>query len=257
MATKRTRYGLLWLVVSLALLLSAPLHAEHHPVSKLLLPCFEVTLDRSVDTLFAVDNVEETAVPIDIVLTTNWGIEVLRVPYVLDPEQVLTVNLHDWLIGGVLPNQELELELTPKELAHLQAALCGEVSPSDGLFYSTMADPMDPTLLVGDVQIEVENGAPPDALFGDFFIIREDQDYAMGDILVSHEEGGNCCDVCTDHAVRYLDGGAFDGSSMLLIWTPLQARPSESAYLPEEDKMDLFLEVYSEAGERIDYRHLA
>ena len=67
MATKRTRYGLLCLVVSLALLLSAPLHAEHHPASKLLLPCFEVTLDRSVNTLFAVGNVEEALASLEVI----------------------------------------------------------------------------------------------------------------------------------------------------------------------------------------------
>lgn len=51
----------------------------------------------------------------------------------IGPRAILPVNLRDWTVLGRLPDRQLNVE----ELVHVQAALYGELSPRDDLYYST------------------------------------------------------------------------------------------------------------------------
>jgi len=204
----------------LALGFVAPAAAEPHTTSDLLLPYFEVDLVGQRTTLFAVGNIEDKETEVRITVASNWGIPVLGLNLTLDPGAVRTVNLADWIVDGNLPNRTL----SPAQLAHVQAALSGVPSPDDGLYYGSE---VEPNLAVGFVTIRVlgSAGNRPDALWGDYFWVDPAGDYAEGEVLVDIDRVKDCPGLCDRHVMRFLEGGAFDGGTELIIWIDRASTP--------------------------------
>ncbi|HEX6199241.1 MAG TPA: hypothetical protein VF150_03175, partial [Thermoanaerobaculia bacterium] len=170
------------LMTVLALLLVAgaavPAAAEPTPSSDLLLPWFEVHLSSSRTTLFALGNAADEAVDVKATVHTNWGIPVVERTLRLEAGEVKTVNLRDWIVAGNVPDPVFR----GIDLEHLQASLTGQLSPKDDLFYSTQADPFDPELAVGYVTFRVLTRPRVDALWGDYFWVDPEQDFAEGEL---------------------------------------------------------------------------
>lgn len=238
-------------LVALALALAAPAAAEPRTSSDLLLPYFEVGLDeKGKTTLFALGNAYHQEVQVRVSVDTNWGIPVLAMTLTLGPGQVQTVNLRDWIVNGALPNRNLG----PDVLAHLQAGLAGEPSPKDGLYYGQA---VEPGLAVGSISFRVpaSGGGRPDSLWGDYFWADPDHDFASGELLVDIDRVLACQGLCDRHLVRFLEGGAFDGTE-LVIWTPARGNPSptpQPKFLPARVSGQAF---YDEPGAKFDERIL-
>ncbi|NJL29645.1 MAG: hypothetical protein HC897_18020 [Thermoanaerobaculia bacterium] len=84
-----------------------------------------------------------------------------------------------------------------------------------------MLDPADPQLAVGSVAIGIEsNWSRPDVLWGDYFVIEQQDNYAEGDVLVNVDPDvvGNA--LCKHHMLRFLEGGSFDAGTEVMVWNP-------------------------------------
>lgn len=232
--------------LALACLLGAgAARAEIRPSSDVLVPYFEVGLapDSTLTTLFAVCNGSNRSQDVVFTVHTNWGIPVLTYEREMAGDEVATVNLRDWLVLGQLPDRTL----APPELAHLQAALSGQLSPQDNLYYSTeTADDK----AVGYVTIKVHGGGRPDVLWGDYFLVDPVQECFQGDNLVNVDMTDLCDALCEEHAIRFLDGGAFDDGTELVIWTGRRWLPSPT---PEPAGLAAALDAvaYDEPGRYI------
>lgn len=243
------------LLCALCCLLAAGAMARPRPSSDLLLPCFEVRLDNSVTTVFAVGNSGLDSVKVHVSLLTNWGLEVFKTTLTLGPGQVQSVNLYDWLVLGQLPNGTL----TPATIERLQTTLCGEPASSNGFYFSTMFDPADPEMAVGAVLIQSDDGRiHPDVLWGDYFVIDAAENYAQGDVLVDVDPDASGNALCKHHVLRFLEGGAFDAGTMVMLWNPSrlndrnegQASPFYPEYLMAEAKGRAFDEKGRPLGQR-------
>ncbi len=180
----RTRMTPTWktlhLSLAIALTAGAAPAAQLRPSSDLLLPYFEVDLDPSgMTTLFAVGNASEKPVEVLATLRTNWGIEILDVPFTLQPDEVRTVNLRDWLRNGG-----------------------GEAQPGRA---------------VGSVTLRIQ-GEARDALWGDWFTVDAGGGVARGEVLVDIDRSGAHSALCRRHLLRYLSGGSFAGDTELIVW---------------------------------------
>ena len=233
------------LVLLMLVLLAGALTAGAAPrtTSDLLLPYFEVSLDGpGVTTLLAVVNTSSEEVPVQVAVQSNWGIEVLRVPLVLPPDGVQSINLRDWLVDGRLPQGQT---MSAADLAHVVAALCGEASPRDGLYYATaMAD----RRAVGSVTVRtLDRGAQ--VLTGDYFVVDPGQDLAQGEMLVDIDLADACgSGLCRRHALRFLDGGAFDSGTEIIVWTPRQATPVAQPFAAADGPVELAARAFEEPG---------
>lgn len=225
--------------------------AEAHlrPSSDVLLPYFEVGLQSSLTTLFAVTNALDEAVPVKIAVHTNWGIEVARVELILNPYQVKTFNLRDWITAGNLPDRTL----TAGELAHLQAALSGRRSPKDDLFYGSE---VALELAVGYVTVRVDGAPRPDALWGDFFVVDPEQNFAGGENLVDVDRTASCEGLCSRHALRFLAGAAFNGGTQVVVWTGRVGVPSSNPHLPASTHVATQVGVFDQEGHHVEDRNL-
>lgn len=205
------------LMTVLALLVAAgatlPAAAEPTPSSDLLLPWFEVHLASQRTTLFSVGNAAHEAVNVKAAVHTNWGIPVVERTIRLQAGEVKTVNLRDWIVAGNVPAPVLR----GAHLEHVQAALTGQLSPKDDLFYATQADPFDPELAVGYVTLRVIGAPRLDALWGDYFWVDPTQDFAEGELLVDIDRSSPCGALCTTHRMRFMNGGGFDGGTKLVV----------------------------------------
>ncbi len=232
---------------------SLPAGAEPEPSSDLLLPYFEVSLGGSGrTTTFAVGNSAEQAVEVLATVYTNWGIGLLRVPFTLEAGEVRTVNLRDWLKTGDLASRQLGAI----ELSHVQAALTGQPSPKDHMFYGTQADPFDSQLAVGYVTFRVKGSPRLDSLWGDYFWIDPDQDYAEGELLVNIDPATQCHGLCTLHRLRFLDGGAFDGGTKIVVWSDRHLGPSPNANADVARTLVTLSAFHRESGEQFDQQSL-
>ena len=83
------------------------------------------------------------------------------------------------------------------ELQHLTAAVTGQPSPKDHLYYSTE---VKPDLAVGYVTLRTQI-ARPDALWGDWFVVDAGQNLASGDVLVNIDRSTGCR-ACATSAAR-------------------------------------------------------
>lgn len=222
--------------------------AEFHLSSDVVVPYFEVDLEKPArTTLFAVSNALDPAVSIQITVHSNWGIPVLSLQRTLKRHEVATVNLRDWLVAGLLPDRTL----TAEEIAHLQAALSGQRSPQDQLYYSTE---IVPERAVGYVRIKVLGHAAPDALWGDYFIIDPSESYSQGETLVNIDPGIGIDGICKRHAMRFLEGGAFSAGTEILVWTDRVGHPSTTSEPDAACRVALDALAYDELGAMLGRR---
>lgn len=175
---------------------SAPA-AQLRPSSDLLLPYFEVDLEPSgMTTLFAVGNASERPVEVLATVRTNWGIEILDVPFTLQPDETRTVNLRDWL--------------TPEKLA----AASGQPAGKDRTY---SASAVSSGRAVGSVTLRTRGGLR-DALWGDWFVVDAQGGVARGEVLVDIDRSGAHSALCRRHLLRYLSGGGFNGDTEVIVW---------------------------------------
>ncbi len=244
-----------WTVLAIfalaALMAPAPTAAAaSDATSDLLLPYFEVDLEGpGVTTLVAVVNTSDEQVPVVFELFTNWGNEVLSVPLVLEPRAVQSVNLRDWLTGTHLP---AGIVLPQDEIDHLQASLCGEVSPRDGLLYggyaSSASSAPAPRRAVGYLTVRAQRRSQ-DVLVGDYFIVDPMGNYSQADGLVNVDHTASCgTGLCRRHGLRFLNGGAFDGGTELLIWTPRHNGPSAESSQAATVPVQVTTRAFAESG---------
>jgi hypothetical protein len=215
--------------LALALLLAlAPLSASAarlQPTSDLLLPWFEVDLDPSgVTTRFAVGNASEKPVEVFATVLTNWGIPILEVPFPLQPGEVRTVNLRDWLRDGGDPRKAL----SSLELAHVAAAASGQASPKDQMYYGSA---VRTGLAVGSVTLRTRNGLR-DALWGDWSMVDAGGTALRGEALVDIDRSGSHTALCRQHLLRYQGGDGFDAGTEMIVWRETAGRPSASPDAP-------------------------
>jgi hypothetical protein len=210
--------------------------------SELLLPYFEVELDPAGrTTLFAVGNALDEPVDILVTLHTNWGIALEKASLTLGPREVKSFNLRDWLSGSA-PARKLD----SKQVAHLKAALSGQRSPQDSLFYSTE---IKAGLAVGYVRIKTQKTRPA-ALWGDYFIVDAAEKSTQGEALVALGQAG-CPGLCARHILRYLLGGGFDGGTEVIVWTEKAGKPSRQASA-DQIRVTADSDLYNEAGDLFD-----
>jgi len=237
---------LLTLVAGLALA-TAPAMAEPHTSSDLLLPYFEVDVEGfSLTTLFAVGNASDEEVEVLATVHTNWGIAILEVPLTLAPNEVKTVNLRDWLAGN-LPGRLMNAQ----DRGHMEAALRGQPSPVTDLYYGTE---VAPGKAVGYITLRTQGRPRPDVLFGDYFIADPANDFAQGESLVVIDRVNTCIGACLRHAVRFLEGGGFDGGTELIVWTGKQGQPSATAYHPDAMSVATDFDAFEEPGRYLAHR---
>lgn len=240
----------LLLTLALGLAATPGQAAQLQPTSDLLLPYFEVDLGSAgVTTLFAVGNAASKPVDVLATLHTNWGIAILEVPFTLQPNEIRTVNLRDWFRTGGDPKKVV----APAELEHLAAAVSGQASPKDGMYYSSE---VQASRAVGSVTLRTQ-GARLDALWGDWFVVDSAGDLARGDVLVDVDTASGRSGLCRRHLLRYLSGGGFDGGTEVIVWRETVGKPSAS---PEGAERGLLLSTaaaFSEPGLRVEDRELA
>ncbi len=239
------------LLLAATLVPAGSARAMLQPTSDLLLPYFEVELGApGPTTLFAVGNAHQGSVDVIATVHTNWGIPVASTAFTLQRDELRTVNLRDWLTQGKFPGAP---PLAAAELAHLQAALSGRQSPKDGLYYATE---IAPNRAAGYVTLRAQ-GSRPDALWGDFFVVDTAQDFAQGDNLVDIGRANACRGgLCRRHAVRFLDGGGFDGGTEVVIWTDRRGTPSREPGIANQELVFIASGAYDEPGRHIDARDL-
>ncbi|HEX6203261.1 MAG TPA: hypothetical protein VF100_09680, partial [Thermoanaerobaculia bacterium] len=181
---------------------------------------------------------------------TNWGIPVLRLRLDLAAGEVVKVDLHEWLETGVLPGQTLG----PAVLAHVQAALTGQPSPEDGLYYGSE---IEPGLAVGFVTFRVDGPGRQDSLWGDYSWVHSDDEAAEGSLLLDIDGRSDRPALCDRHLVRFLVPDAPERDTELVVWTGRVGAPSP---VPEPQFVRLELggaAFYRDAGTQFDQRVFA
>ncbi|MBI2212525.1 MAG: hypothetical protein HYU52_02675, partial [Acidobacteria bacterium] len=276
----------LLVVTGLALPMSAELCTpDAVPAATLLLPYFEVDLESAdgVTTLFSINNASATATLAHVTLWTDLSVPVLDFDVYLTGFDVVTVNLRDVIVNGVIPRtasagQDGGDTISPQGIisqdinfascngslpppatigslytSHLQAALTGQASAllgglcsglnyGDGLArgYVTVDTVNACSILFpGDIGYFPGLATFQNVLWGDYFLVNSAENFAQGDVLV-HIEASSTLFGAGDHTfygryvaatgvdgreplpstygVRYLNGGAFDGGTSLLVW---------------------------------------
>jgi hypothetical protein len=241
---KRTSHILLaCLVLAVALLTAVPAGAQLQPSSDVLLPYFEVNLQKASasNTLMDVGNALDKPVIVEITVSTNWGIQIAKTNLTLAAHQVRSFDLRSW-IAGDLPGKRM----TVAETNHFKAALTGQRSPKDNLFYSS---PVGAGIAVGSVRIKTVGKPQPDALWGTYFLIDGDQKSGEGDTLVNLDPGTGCPGGCQRHELRFLTSGNFDGGTQVVVWTDVAAKPSTASKPASYVQADTL--AYDEAGQSL------
>jgi hypothetical protein len=224
--------------------------AEIKPSSDVLVPYFEVDLTDPVlglTTLFAVVNDGDKPVSGMVTVHSNWGIPILKIPLALNPDEVRSFNLRDWLISGHLPDRRL----TPEEIAHVQAALSGKASPKDGLYYGTE---VEPDMAVGYVIVRTTGPDRPDVLWGDYYEIDARRSYFGAETLVNIDPLVEDPPTCLRHGVRFLNAGILTHGTQLLFWTERQWPPSPKPKPVAPWMVGTGVCVYDEPGRHVEDR---
>jgi hypothetical protein len=194
--------------------------AQPQPSAEVLLPYFEVESKADgTTTMFAVANALDQPVDIRIDVYSNWGIALSKVPLTLAAHEVRTFNLRTW-IAGQMPGRSLP----SAELAHLKAALSGQKSPKDNLYYSTPVAGR----FTGFVRIATQSPSRPAALWGDYFFLDQARHVTYANDLVNLDTLVGCPGVCKRHALRFLTGAPFDGGTRVMVWTGKLGQPAKS-----------------------------
>lgn len=230
----RLRTALL-LILTIALTTGSASAARLQPSSDLLLPWFEVDLDPAgATTLFAVGNASGKPVEVLASVRTNWGIPVHEVTFTLQPDEIRTVNLRDWLQADVA------------------AVASGQPSAKDKLYYGSE---VRPGLAVGSVILRTR-GERRDVLWGDWFVV-EGGTAARGDVLVDIDRTGRHSALCRRHLLRYLNGDAFDAGTEVIVWRDATGKPSAT---PDPNRPGIRLmadaSALSEPGLAVETRRL-
>src|SRR5262245_25312557 len=73
--------------------------AQQQPSSEVLLPYFEVNLQKASasNTLMDVGNALDKPVAVEISVLTNWNIQIAKANLTLAPHQVRSFNLRNWI----------------------------------------------------------------------------------------------------------------------------------------------------------------
>lgn len=207
--------------------------------SDLLVPYFEVDKTTGLSTSFAVGNAGGTSVPVVVSVYSNWGVKIFDSRFTLGPYDVQSASIGGWIVYGVLPDRTL----TSSELEHIYAALSGQRSPRDNLYYSSNTGGK----AIGFVEIRAE-GARPDVLWGDYFILDPAENFAQGDVLVNIDRSQLCDGLCKKHTLRFMEGGSFDGGTEIMIWNNRKGTASASSSYPTLTKATMTARFYDEAG---------
>ena len=241
------------LALALALMAAAAPAAQLRPSSDLLLPWFEVDLEPSgMTTLFAVGNASERPVEVLATLRTNWGIAILDVPFTLQPDEIRTVNLRDWLHDGGDAGASSQTLAVSAEPAHLAAAAAGQPSPRDRMYYGSE---VRPGRAVGSVTLRTRG--KHDALWGDWFVVDAAGGVASGDVLVDIDRSGAHSALCRSHLLRYLSGGGFDGGTEVIVWRETAGQPSATRDDPATClRLQAGASALSEPGLRVETRQI-
>lgn len=244
MSRRAERSWIFCAVVLIALLAGRPLSAQVYPKaiakpsSDLLLSYFEVDLtEGGTTTLFAVSNTLNREVDLLVSVRSNWGIEVLSVPVQLKAKELWTVDLRDWLVEGELPGDD---DLTDAERSHLQAALTGQPSPSDGLYYGATS-----THAVGSLTFRTQ-GSRPNALRGESFLVDPDQGSSPGQPLADVDRVDDPSGGCLRQSVRHVSGSGF-GRSQVTLWMAAAGTP-QPASGPEDRRQKVTASAFSASG---------
>src|SRR6185295_2846286 len=238
-----TRFLMILGVLAAALLSAAPARAEQQPSSEVLLPYFEVNLQNAsaANTFFAVANALDKPVDVEITIYTNWGIQIAKNNLTLAARQVRNFNLRSWLAGD-LPNRKL----STAEANHFKAALTGQRSPKDSLYYASQ---VAPNLAVGYVRIKTVGQPQPDALWGDYFLLDPSLGSAEGDTLINLDPSTGCAGGCKRHALRFVTTGTFDAGTQVVILSDVAGKPSKTATPASYAGADTL--AYDEAGQAL------
>ncbi len=259
------------------------------PAATLLLPYFEQDCSdpNGITTLFSVNNASAAPTVAHVTVWTNKSIPVFDFDIYLTGYDVQTLNLRDVLCNGNLPvtgtdahvgNFSFASSPDPLDnfaatcgpdgppsytnpaldaafLAHVQAWLTGNQSPTSGTCASAPTDNLVGYITVDDVhECNLEFPSDPgyfaqggtgtasnhNQLWGDWFLVDTANNFAQGDVLEHIEAddtftGGanaytfyarftnpgnadNREPLATNFAVRQIIGGAFDGGTDLLVW---------------------------------------
>ena len=241
----------LWLAIGAT---GAP--AQFWSSSRLLLPYFEVDLGhdyqgelhRLPTTHVALVNTSDAPITVRAKLYTDWGIEVLATTFEMDAYAAKTFDLGFWLRTGYLHPDH---QLTPEELEHVQAALSGQRSPRNDMFYSSpvMGKRASP-LAVGYATFWSMGPPDPDVVTGDFFQIEDEEDYAQGQALLN-VDFSDCDKICERHSLRFLEGG-FDAGTDLFLWTDEHGVASRDGILPDRYRIETTFIVYDMSGQLLD-----
>jgi hypothetical protein len=195
--------------------------AQQKPSAEVLLPYFEVEAQADgTTTMLAVANALDQPVDIQIDLNSNWGIVIYTTPLTLAAHEVRTFNLRAWMNGQMPGNT-----LSGVDLAHLQAALSGQRSPKDNLYYSSPVTGR----FTGFVRIVTQSLSRPAALWGDYFFLDSAGNITYASDLVNLDTETGCPGLCKRHALRFLAGTPFDGGTRVMVWT---GRPGQPAVSP-------------------------
>ncbi len=235
-------------MLAIALWMIAPLaSAAIVPESDVLLPWFEVELekhDSGLTTTFSVVNASNDPVNTVFTIYTNWGIPVLEVPMAFDRAEAKSIVLDDWLAHGLLPDRQL----SPAELADLQARLTGSPSPITGLYSST---PFSPGMAVGYVVVRTL-GDRPDSLWGDTYSVDSGANYFEAETLTALTHGLKAD--CNHHGVRFINREHLFQGDELIIWSGRRFEPSATP-TPIGAKMNITIAVYDQAGRHVQDCH--
>ncbi len=216
----------------------------------LLLPSFEVDLSGYGATTFLslVNSADEPA-ELEMIVYSNWGIEIFSTRAAFRAHEARAFNLADWLIRGKLPDRILLAD----ELAHAQAALSGQASPKTNLYYGT-----EEAIQTAFGSVSIRRRSGPGAFFGDFFVFDPAGDNAQGDLLVDESPGDCEGSVCERHGLRFFTGGALGTDTEIVIRTRRTAgQPSESPFLLERQKINAQVSVYRQNGQLVETREMS
>jgi hypothetical protein len=172
-----------FLILALLLMTLPASAARLQPTSDLLLPRFEVELGvdpdgAGVTTVFSVGNASEKPVEVLATVSTNRGVAISEVPFLLQPGEIRTVDLREWL-APVVP----------------------VVDDRSGL-------------AVGSVTLRTRSGRR-DALWGDWSVMDAGDvggKALRGDTLVDIDRSGSHSALCRQHLLRY------DAGTEIVVW---------------------------------------
>jgi hypothetical protein len=152
------------ILATLILLTTLPASAARlQPSSDLLLPRFEVDLDSGVTTTFSVGNASEKAVEVLATLSTDDGVAILAVPFMLKAGEVRTVDLREWLAP------------VTKDSSGMAA---------------------------GSMTLRTRSGRR-EALWGDWSMVDASGSALRSDSLVDIDRSGSHSALCRQHLLRY------------------------------------------------------